>query len=224
MVLEFTFNNKKFYGEQDAWHRSNGNSTLRMQYKLNEDSVVFDIGGYEGWYSEQLYNKFNCNIYIFEPYKPFYDVLEQKFRGNDKVRTFNYGIDDKADTKELFISGDSSSVFEDEIENLNNGFGLQGTTEIKIRSFKEVYEELGVDTIDLLAINTEGCEYTTIPHILDNGYGPKIKNFQIQFHCHVDAQFPDGVENEVEKVRNQLSETHDLDWSYEWTFDNWSLK
>ena len=71
MVLEFTFNNKKFYGEQDAWHRSNGNSTLRMQYKLNEDSVVFDIGGYEGWYSEQLYNKFNFHsikfniIYIY---------------------------------------------------------------------------------------------------------------------------------------------------------------
>ena len=49
------------------WVRDNGDHTLRLDYDLNEDSIVFDVGGYRGDFTSAIFNKYNCNVYVFEP-------------------------------------------------------------------------------------------------------------------------------------------------------------
>ena len=40
-----------------------GDDKISLDYKLNEDSVVFDIGAYEGNFTQKITDKFDCNVY-----------------------------------------------------------------------------------------------------------------------------------------------------------------
>ena len=81
----------------------NGDYTKRLDYSLNSDSVVVDLGGYRGDFANNIYSKFNCNVYVFEPFKEFYDVIAGRFNSNEKIRAFNYGISDKTSTQEFYF-------------------------------------------------------------------------------------------------------------------------
>ena len=58
-----------------------GDDTLRLNYNLDKDSIVIDAGGYKGWFAENIYNKYKCNVYVFEPVKEYYDLIVNKFKG-----------------------------------------------------------------------------------------------------------------------------------------------
>ena len=36
---------------------------LRLNYPLTKESVVFDLGGYKGGWSEKIYDKYQCQVY-----------------------------------------------------------------------------------------------------------------------------------------------------------------
>ena len=64
------------------WFELNGDKTLRLDYSLNDESLVFDLGGYEGEWSADIFCKYGSNIYVFEPNKDFYNNIVQKFCKN----------------------------------------------------------------------------------------------------------------------------------------------
>lgn len=200
--------------EVNRWFADGGDNRFRYDYDLNEDSVVFDLGGYHGVFAENIYAKFNCDVYVFEPYKPFFDIINQKFDGNEKVKVFDYGIYDQTSDVKFNAIGDGSSIAELTQEN-PNGTDLDN---VKVKSFKDVYTDLNIGVIDLLKINVEGSEYRILNHILENGYAKKIKNFQIQFHDVPNA------EQLLNEIRKKMSKTHKQDWNYQWVWENWSLK
>ena len=92
--------------DQDRWLADNGDYTLRLNYPLNSDSVVVDLGGYRGDFANNIHNKFNCNVYVFEPFKDFYNVIEGRFKSNEKIKVFNYGISDKTSTENFYFCND----------------------------------------------------------------------------------------------------------------------
>jgi len=202
--------------DQDRWLADNGDYTKRLDYSLNSDSVVVDLGGYRGDFANNIYSKFNCNVYVFEPFKEFYDVIAGRFNSNEKIRAFNYGISDKTSTQEFYFCNDGSSLVE--VQRFSEEENMP-VSSVEVRSFSEVYEELNFDVIDLLKINVEGSEYEILENIFENNYTTKIKNFQIQFHPE-----PPGAEEAYERLTKVLSKTHNLDWYYQWVWENWSLK
>src|ERR1700682_919347 len=54
------------------WYQADGDRTLLVDYPLNQDSVVFDIGGYRGDWSQKIADLYDCHIYIFEPVSEFF--------------------------------------------------------------------------------------------------------------------------------------------------------
>lgn len=34
-------------------------------------------------------------MYIFEPVREYYDILKNKYRNNDKIKIFNFGLSNK---------------------------------------------------------------------------------------------------------------------------------
>ena len=60
------------------WRQSGGDSIHRVNYDLSKDSLVFDIGGFKGEWSHTISKKYNCDIYIFEPVKTFFDQIKNK--------------------------------------------------------------------------------------------------------------------------------------------------
>lgn len=191
------------------WLADSGDSTLRLNYDLNENSVVFDMGGFKGEWSKNIFDKYNSNIYIFEPVDEFYNIICKGIKGNPKIQPFKYGLGPKDEDLEISITHDSSSTF-----------NKDGTLEnISLKKYKNFIEANSIENIDLIKINIEGGEYDLLEHIISEGLQGKIKNIQVQFHRFI----PECTERR-QKIREELSKTHELTYDYEFIWENWKLK
>lgn len=191
------------------WLADDGDSTLRLNYDLNENSVVFDMGGFKGEWTKKISEKYNSNIYIFEPVDEFYNIICKEIKGNPKIQPLKYGLGSKDEELEISITHDSSSTF-----------NKDGTLEnISIKSYKDFVETNNIESIDLIKINIEGGEYDLLEHIISEGLQSKIKNIQVQFH-----RFIPECSERRNKIREELSKTHELTYDYEFIWENWKLK
>lgn len=193
----------------EKWFTDEGDKTHRLNYDLNEDSFVIDLGGYVGEWSEQIYNKYNCNIYIFEPVKEYYDELLKKFNGNKKIKIFNFGLSNKSSFIDIFHNDASSSIY------LTEGF----RETIKLEKFSDFIKKEKIESVDLIKINIEGAEYDLLDHILDQNLQNKFKNFQVQFH-----KMLGGTDSRRNKIRSILSNSHKLTYDYTYVWENWEKK
>ena len=191
------------------WFKDKGDETLRLDYDLNQDSVVFDIGGYEGAFSEKIFNKYQSNIYIFEPVKSFYKTIYNKFKDIEKIRLYHFGLSDITKELEISLSDDASSIH----------INTDRKEKIKLYSIVEFIEQNNIVKIDLMKINIEGGEFDLLPALLDHNIITNIDNLQIQFH-----KFIENAEIKRENIRNQLSKTHELTYDYYFIWENWRLK
>jgi FkbM family methyltransferase len=199
--------------EVQRWFSDGGDYELRLDYNLDDESVVFDLGGYQGWFAENINQKFKSKIYVFEPSIPFYRSMDKKFRKNFNIKLFNYGLSDVNADLNLVAANDGSYLAE-----YGNDSSSGDIEIVKIKSFSETYKNLGIDNIDLLKINVEGAEYSIMNNIFENNLQTKIKNFQIQFH-HISSE----CDNNLTSIRNKLSETHTQKWNYEWVWESWEI-
>ena|SRR5258708_2890295 len=131
------------------WKLINGDKTLRIDYPLNSKSIVFDVGGYLGDSSNDIYGKYKCYIYIFEPVKRYYSVLKKLFSDCKKIYVLNYGLGTKKQYINLHLSDDSTSVY-----------GRSKKLEkVKMIDIKEILDKYIINKVDLMELNIEGGEY-----------------------------------------------------------------
>jgi len=200
---EFTIEVKK-------WFADRGDETLRLEYpELNSDSIVFDVGGYSGDFSEAIIERYNCKIYIFEPHPEYFSNCIERFSSYKNVTVLNYGLADKDGEFILSNQSDASSFIN---PNHTKTDGINCIT----RDFSSVLRELDVTNIDLMKINIEGGEFPLMEYIISCGKQAIVRQYQIQFH--------NFVENAVERriqISRSLSETHDRTWCYTFVWENW---
>lgn len=191
------------------WRTAEGDKTLRLNYDLNENSMVFDVGGYEGQWSSDIYAKFNCNIYIFEPIAKYAEKIKARFAKNHKIMVYPMALTDETKDGVINYKEDGSSLY---------GSGGE-QIQIKQKSIKEFLLENEIVNIDLMKINCEGGEYPLLEQLLNSGLISRVYNLQIQFHkISVDSE---GLR---EKISSRLEETHRLTWNYPFVWENWKKK
>lgn len=192
------------------WFKVNGDKTLRLDYDLSKDSIVLDLGGYVGEFAQDIFDRYASEIHVFEPVKSFYETIAKKFKNNDKVTAYPYGLSDS--DKELFISNsaDASSVF------IKNDDGEQ----IQLKSIIKFLETKKINAVDLIKINIEGGEYEVLESLLEHDKIKMFKNLQIQFHDFIIENARERMEN----IQKQLAKTHELTYQYDFVWENWKLK
>lgn len=199
----------RFLLAHKKWVSDRGDSTLRLNYNLTSESVVFDLGGYKGDFSEKIYAQYQCNIYIFEPVTSFYEGVCERFRGNNKIKVFNFGLSDEDSSIEINLNNDGSSVFIS-----------RGEVEIiEVKNITSFIEQNDIHKVDLIKINIEGGEYQVLPALIDSGFINNIGDVQVQFH--------DFIEEAVVKrseIRERLKDTHYLTYDYWFVWENWRRK
>lgn len=198
-----------FEEEIRRWFSVRGDYTHRLDYPLSPDSVAIDLGGYQGWWTEQMYNKYGCSVHAFEPVAEFYNEMSKKFAGNPKIKCYQYGLGASDGDVEIVHSADGTSM------HINKSSGR--TEVIKIRRAASFIEDF--DVVDVLKINIEGSEYELMEHLIDSGCVKKIKNIQIQFHT-----FMPNCQERRNKIRERLSHTHDITYNYDFVWENWLIK
>jgi FkbM family methyltransferase len=192
------------------WVAAKGDETLRLNYDLNEKSVVFDVGGYKGEFATDIFCKYNATIYTFEPIQSFFQIILNKFNNNHKVKVYNYGLGGKDEEIQISMSDNSSSVF----------LKTEDSETIQLKSIVNFIKENNIESVDLIKINIEGGEYELLEALLENNLISVFKNIQVQFH---DFLLEDGKER-MHKIQENLSKTHFLTYQFEFVWENWQLK
>ena len=192
------------------WITNQGDDVLSLEYPLNKDSWVLELGGYQGWWSSRIASKYDCNIIIVEPVPEYFDKLSLMFQDNKKVKLVNNAI---------------SSIERDVVLNI----GTDGTSETMIESdtkvtvkaitLETVLSSFNVEQIDLMQMNIEGEEYPLMKHLVDTELITKIKNIQVQFHM---------IDESSIKKREYIQEGlynlgYRLKWNYDFVWESWTI-
>lgn len=200
----------RFTWNARRWFLDQGDKTLRLDYKLDKSSVVFDVGGYLGEYADAIHQKFGCRVYLFEPLPQFYNECVKRFSGDPTILCLNYGLSSISGWFEINLNYNESSFKKIEL-----GCVIQ---QAEIRSITDVIAELGIEKIDLIKINIEGGEFDLMPAIVDSGLIKRIKYIQVQFH-----NFDSNAADARSRIRNSLKKTHREMWNYEFVWESWEL-
>jgi FkbM family methyltransferase len=189
-------------GDSSDWYKKNGDNTYRIDYNfLNKDSIVVDIGARHGNWSDNIRDRYKCNVHCFEVVPEFCQQLINKGYIVYPMAVIDY--DGKID---IGIDSDEGSIFHSESKFEVNCIGA-----------KTLFELVG-NKIELMKINVEGAEYRIINNIIDSGLISNVKSILVQFHI------IDNTEEEYIKMYDLLSRTHKLTWRFPFVWENWELK
>jgi len=139
---------------------------------IGENSIILDFGANIGDVTQYLYNKFNSNIYCYEPNISCFNYLKDRFAGNKKIIVYNLGVSNFTGSANLYFHKNAKGTndinyFEGasyRIEKDNLDLKKRITT--KVIDIKEVLNNF--TKIDLIKIDIEGSEYLIMPEIIKN--------------------------------------------------------
>jgi len=193
------------------WFELKGDETLALDWPLDENSHVWEIGGYEGRWAQQIWDKFHCHITIFEPQFWAVERLLKRFEGNEKIDIRPYGLW----TQKIILAlgnyhTDGASLVKDD-----------GREEKQLGIFRDYYYEIYGSRfpIDLMLMNIEGGEFALLPAMIASGIIANFNYFWCQFH-------PDesGNVDVLHYIENGMKKTHDLLWDCYPTAVAWRKK
>lgn len=182
----------------NAFWIANDMEKKRYQYDLKPNELVIDLGGHEGLFAIEIYNKYQVRVIVVEP------------TGAANWLQSAYGIE---------VIQKAASVDYEALQ-----FGGQSYYTSAAEVGDTVYPcfdvlDLMTDDIALMKINIEGMEYAVLKHIIDHDRAHMVRNFQIQFH-HINEM----SEVAYAHLNAQLGKTHKLDWRVPFCWESWSKK
>ncbi|WP_210519767.1 FkbM family methyltransferase [Hymenobacter terricola] len=193
----------------EQWFKDDGDNTHRLNYRLNSDSLVWDLGGYEGQWASDIYAKYNCSMMIFEPFIPYAKNIQLRFENNNRINVFMFGLGARTETLAFSVLANSSSVFADGPKD----------EKIDIFSVEQFIADKAIKQVDLVKINIEGGEFELLESLLDTGLISLFKNVQVQFHDFI----VDNAKGRMVDIQKRLALTHKLTYQYEFVWENWEI-
>lgn len=199
------------YVRVQSWFRDNRTKNLRVDgFELDENSIVFDVGGYKGEWAEDMFQRYKCKIFIFEPVSDFYSTIVKKFSGNSQITIFRFGLNDIDTEIEINRSEDASSVFNNEGDR---------TEKIQLKSIVNFISENNIDHVDLIKLNIEGGEYPIFDSLLKTRKIDIFNEILVQFH-----DFVNDAPLKMARIQSSLSENFDLIFQYHFVWERWKRK
>lgn len=194
---------------KEVWFRDGAEMTLRLDYDLDENSVVFDVGGYEGHWASDIFGRFCCTIYIFEPVKHFADGIAKRFERNKKIHSQRVGLAGESKSLSITVDAYASSTFK----------GRGESQIIELMDAVQFIDQHNIPRIDLMKVNIEGGEYELLERLIDTGYIERVTDLQVQFH-----DFVPDAETRMHGIQEKLRKTHATTYQYPFVWENWRLK
>jgi FkbM family methyltransferase len=200
-----------FLLEIKRWLRDDGDNTLRLNYPLGRESVVWDLGGYHGDFAAEISHRYECCILVFEPVPKFHAHCVARLGSNPHILCLPFGLSREAGWFNISDSEDASSFIRADKD--------AGSVRAELRPAADMFEQLGVEQVDLLKINIEGGEFDVLPALIDAGLMARVRYLQVQFH-----NFVPDAENKRDEIRRGLAETHRELWNYAFVWECWERK
>ena len=191
------------------WWDDGGDYKLRFNYDLNKDSLVLDLGGYEGQWASDLFSRYRCRIAIFEPVSTFASRITERFQKNEAVEVFQCGLGGATKAETIHICGAGSSTYRKK----------SNTEEIRIIDVREWFSENHIESIQLMKINIEGGEFELLERLIETRLIESIDNIQVQFHnIALDSA------RRMESIQRGMERTHVPTYQYRFVWENWTRR
>jgi len=181
------------------WFKDKGDETVALDWEINQESMVWEIGGFEGRWAKQMEEKYNPHITIFEPQLWAVERMQAKFQGNPKVAIRPFG---------LWVIDARMSLHKYETD----GCSILGDGETAARAdFLDAYSvKQDRQDVDVCLMNIEGAEYALLPYMIGMDMMQNFRYFWCQFHPGL-VQDGDRRSNTLFKM---LAHTHHKLWDY----------
>ncbi len=188
------------------WRDDGGDQRLRFDYKLERNSLVMDLGGYQGQWASDLYSRYRCRILIFEPVRSFSSKISDRFRENENIQVFTYGLGATSRTEAIFLHGAGSSTFRKRSH----------TENIQIIDVGEWLKQNSIDSVQLMKINIEGGEFELLERLIETQLIGCIENIQVQFH-----NVALNSSSRMKSIQQGMSRTHHPIYQYRFVWESW---
>jgi len=197
--------------ELKKWQMIDGDNTIAYNFPdIKETSVVIDTSGVSGIWGHNMYKKFGCTVYIFEPARRYFNVIKKQFEGIDKIIPVKAMLSNRTEKGIMYLKEEASTSHL-EISDVKEDIDLLDISEFRRK------EQLGI--IDLLRLNVNGEEYNIFDRMFEKMIHHKIKYLMIQF-----APFVEGAIDKRDSIRKRLAKTHKEIYNYEFVWELWQLK
>lgn len=147
---------------------------IDFDYKLTPDSVVFDVGGFEGDFVDLVRQRWKAPVHCWEPI--FVRALKDRFASDPLVWIYDCALGDVNEDREIWVSGDSTSFYHE-----RPGASKQL---VKVRSITDFIVHQALPQIDLIKLNCEGSEFPILNELIKTGYIKNVRNIVVQYHPH----------------------------------------
>ena len=191
------------------WIKSGGDDKYRYDFDLNKQSLVLDFGGYKGQWASDIYSKYNCKIIIFEPVQEFYLKIQQRFKLNKNISVNCFALGKNNRDEKIYLNADGSSLY----------VASENYEIIKYIDLLTFFNKNKISQVDLIKINIEGGEYELLNTLINTSLISKIKHIQVQFH-----NINENSNYEMNLISDKLKKTHNLNFDYEFIWQDWTLK
>jgi FkbM family methyltransferase len=160
-------------------------------------NVVMDVGAYVGDASLFFSLEYpDAQVFAFEPAAAPYRLLEKNTRGRLNIHRFNYGLfssDEEVPLYKGVVDPATASISKRSAET-----NTEETENVHLRSVSEWLNEQGIDAVDVVKIDTEGCELPILKEMYE--HLSSIKIIHLEFHS----------EDDRKEIDRLLGDTHAL--------------
>ena len=181
---------------------------------ISNNPTFFDVGAYNGEWSQIMTEKYGGTSHIFEIQPAAIKNLKKKFKSSPNIFVNPFGLASSEYTSTVPYTG-SNDCF-----SLFPAFNHGKTTKVKFKNIKSFIEINNITSIDVIKINIEGGEYDLLEYMIQENLHTLCKNLQIQFH----AQYP--IPNFFQRYRNitnTLQQSHQKTLDFFFVWENWKL-
>jgi len=200
----------KHVARVEAFCAADKEKNIRMTYPLDSDSIVMDVGAYDGAWAREMHKRYSCTVYCFEPVQSCFAKLNKNVGHIEKIHLLNVGLKNKTGFTDIYVDGDASSLY-------NIPKGPYTLENIQVMSAVEAMEEF--NKVALLKMNIEGDEYEVLDALIEADMIKRFDHIQIQFH----RDIPDYIARR-DKIAEHFKKTHKRDWNYDFVWESWSRK
>tara|TARA_Y100000992_G_scaffold54029_1_gene32395 strand:- start:529 stop:1239 length:711 start_codon:yes stop_codon:yes gene_type:complete len=159
-----------------------------------EINIYIDVGAHKGTYTDLIMKNFKTKkVLMFEPQDRIFNFLKNKYKDNKNITIFNKALSEKKETLQFNFNKHDLTSSLSTLDTNNSYLKLKaklfGTDtmgmiekriDIETTSLYSIMEDISLEKVDLLKIDTEGHEFEVIKGIKD-----KIKNIKlilVEFH------------------------------------------
>lgn len=150
---------------------STAGETHLVTHDLDERSLVLDVGGFVGEWTQAIVERYGCRVMIFEPMPRYCREIARRFGDNPNVVVRECGLSDRSAEVRMQDSFMGSSVF-----------GRNPQVAARMEDVADLFAELGDQQVDLIKINIEGGEYALLERMLEKDLLVRCRKIIVQFH------------------------------------------